>query len=135
MFSVAPKEHKERSSDSFPWFTRSKQNERITIVSCLKGLGNHLKMYPYLRKKNQTSEIQATVVGLIPALQGLIQKDLRSSPMESLKAQGRPGCSPSSPARTPLLGEVRGLPPLISAWLSGAVQPSCQTPNPPSSAF
>lgn len=55
--------------------------------------------------------------------------------MESLKAQGRPGCSPSSPARTPLLGEVRGLPPLISAWLSGAVQPSCQTPNPPSSAF
>lgn len=33
----------------------------------------------------------------------------RSSPRECLKAQGRSGCSPSSPASTPLLGEVHSL--------------------------
>lgn len=42
----------------------------------------------------------------------------RSSPRECLKAQGRSGSSPSSPASTPLLGEAH------TAWLSGAVQSS-----------
>uniref|UniRef100_A0A8C2LVA0 Uncharacterized protein n=1 Tax=Cricetulus griseus TaxID=10029 RepID=A0A8C2LVA0_CRIGR len=130
MWSLKNRERKrETFGDSSPWLTRvsGKRNKLISSMSCLESLGNHLKIYPYLRI-NRKSESQASVVDLSHSLFPCI-----SRPEGSLRTGVRDGCEP--PSSTPLLGEAHGLPLHISACVSGAVQSSCQTPSPPSSGF